>query len=277
MAAVPRLKIERFFYRNGQLREEFSSLKGQFHGPYRTWHRNGRLASEEFYEHGQAHGRFRQWNEQGRLLGSFQMRHGTGLRRDWFPNGQLQFETSKVDGFFTGRLRTWLRDGTLASERYVIKNREVSRSKYQAAARRHPEYPRYLAGKVTRLRSAHELDKREFELHLEWLLSRRNRCEARQWLAAGAAQRSLGLLNFTQARQLVKQLYNATAEQVIVVNVYKDKSGKQFSDALLVKLPAAPNARRHIRQLFNKFPKKRRAAILPETDDRSEYLFATFE
>jgi hypothetical protein len=272
---MPKSKVERSYYRNDQLRDEISLLGRQLHGPYRTWHPNGKPAFEGFYEHGLSHGLCRQWNDRGRLLGSFRMVQGTGIRRGWFPSGRLQSETSMVNGHFTGRVRSWLRDGSLAFESYAIENRNVSRAKYDAAARRHPEYPRYPAGKV-RLRGEDELDQREFELHIEWLLSRQNRCEARKWLAAGARQRSLGLLNFTQARQLVENLYGAGADRVIVVNIYAGKSGKQFSDALLVKMPAAPGERRRIRQLLVKFPKKLRAGVLPETDAKSEYVFASF-
>lgn len=273
---MPRPKVERSFYRNGQLREETSFLRRQLHGPHRVWHRNGKLASEEFYAHGQAHGLCRQWNESGKLLGSFRMKHGTGIRRDWFQNGRLQGETSMINGQFTGRIRSWLRDGSLAFESYAIENHDVSRAQYRAAARQHPEYPRYPADKV-RLRDESELDRREFELHIEWVLSRRNQCEARKWLAAGARLRSLGLLNFTQARLLVKNLYGAAAQKIIVVNIYAGKSGKQFSDALLVKLPPAPLQRKRIRRLLTKFPRKLRAAVLPESDDQSDYFFATFE
>jgi hypothetical protein len=275
MASATRPKTERTFYRNGQLREEISLLGRQLHGPYHTWHPNGKPAFEGFYEHGLSHGLCRQWSDQGQMLGSFRMRHGTGIRREWFPSGRLQSETSMVNGFFTGRIRSWLRDGSLAFESYAIKNRDVSRAKYHAATRQHLEYPRYSAGKV-RLRSEDELDRREFELYVEWLLARRNQCEARKWLAAGARQRSLGLLNFTQARQLVENIYDTGANRVIVAGIYKGKSGKQFSDGLLVKLPAAPGERRCIRQLLGKFPRKLRATILPESDDKSEYLFATF-
>lgn len=272
---MPKPKVERSYYRNGQLREEISSLGRKLHGPYRTWHPNGKPAFGAFYERGLLHGLCRQWNDQGRLLGSFRIQHGTGIRRDWFQNGQLQFETSMVNGFFTGRMRSWLRDGSLAFESYAVENRDVSQVKYRAATRRHPEYPRYPASKV-RLRSEDELDEREFELHIEWLLSRRNRCEARKWLKAGARRRSLGLLNFTQAQQLVENLYGAKARQVIVANIYQGKSGKQFSDALLIKIPVTSEERRRIRQVLAKFPRKLRAGVLPETKDQSEYVFATF-
>jgi hypothetical protein len=75
----------------------------------------------------------------------------------------------------------------------------------------------------------------------------------------------------------MENLYGAAAQKVIVINIYAGKSGKQFSDALLVKLPSAPNQRKRIRQLLTKFPRKLRAAVLPESGDQSEYFFATFE
>lgn len=271
-------RIERRFYRNGQLREETIYLGGQHHGPHRTWHRNGKMASEEFYQHGLLHGFCRQWNERGKLLGSFRMKHGTGIQREWFDDGQLRLETSTVDSMFTGRTRTWMRDGTLVFERYVIENHDVSRKEYRTAARKHPQYPNYSDDKAAvRLPDAAEVEKREFRLHVAWLLSRRNHREAREWLKAGARQRSLGLLNFTQARHLVECLYNAGAKQVVTVGIYEGKFAKQFSDGLVVKMPVEQRARHLIHQLLTKLPKKRRAGVVPEPDSDEEYLFATFE
>ena len=271
-------RIERRFYRNGQLREETIYLGGQHHGPHRTWHRNAKMASEEFYQHGLLHGLCRQWSERGKLLGSFRMKHGTGIQREWFDDGQLRLETSTVDGKFTGRTRTWMRDGTLVFERYVIENHDVSRMEYRTAARKHPEYPNYSDDKTAvRLPDADEVEKREFRLHVAWLLSRRNHREAQEWLTVGARQRSLGLLNFRQARHLVECLYNAGAKQVVTVGIYEGKSSKQFSDALVVKMPVEQRARRLIHQLLTKLPKKLRAGVVPEPDSNEEYLFATFE
>ena len=60
-------------------------------------------------------------------------------------------------------------------------------------------------------------------------------------------------------------------------DLYHGKSGKEFCDALLIKMPLQPGARRLIRQQLIQFPKKLRAAILPEMDDKLEYAFASFE
>jgi len=271
-------RVERWFYRNGQLRAETVFPGGQRHGSHRTWHHNGKLASEEFYEHGVLHGLCRQWNERSKLLGSFRMNRGTGIQREWFDDGQLRLETSTVNGKFTGRTRTWMRDGTLVFERYVIENHEVSPKEYHVTARKHPEYPSYSNAKASvRLPDPDEVEKREVQLHIAWLLSRRNHRETREWLKAGVRQRSLGLLNFTQARHLVECLYNAGAKQVVAAGIYEGKSGKQFSDALIVKMPGDQRSRRLIHQLLTKLPKKLRAGVVPEPASDEEYLFATFE
>lgn len=270
-------RAERSFYRNGQLREEFYRPGQILHGPYRTWHRNGRMATESFYEHGRLHGVCRQWNQQGKLLGSFQMNHGTGIQRDWHENGQLEFETSTVDAKFTGRTRSWLSDGTLVSEQYSIENRTVTPAEYAAAAAKHPDYPRYRDSKRRlKLPDAEDVEQREFQLQTKSLLSQRNRREAKAWLEGGASVRSLGLFNFTAARQLIQKLYEAGAKQVLAVNIYNGKAGKQFSDALLVKLPSEQQARRLIRSHLTKLPKKQRAGVLPVKDGGEEFLFVSF-
>ena len=274
--AMSKSKVQRTFFRNGQLRSETWLLDGQFHGPTRAWHRNGQLATGEFYDHGLAHGLGQRWNEAGKLLGSFRMKHGTGIRRDWFENGKLSSESSRVNGFFTGRMRHWIMDGTLSSECYLIENRDVSRQKYLAAARKNPAYLPAPADKL-RVSRAANLDKRQFALHIQWLLSLENQCEAREWLKAGAAKRSLGLLNFKQAQQLVKKIYATGAHQIIVVNIYHGKSGKQFSDQLVIKMPGELRARRRIHKLLGDFPAKIRGAAVPEPEDDAEYAYASFE
>jgi hypothetical protein len=272
-----KLKTERHFYRNGALREESSFLGRELHGAHRTWHPNGRLAAEEFYEHGRLHGQCRQWNLRGKLLGLFQMKHGTGTQREWFANGQVQMEASTVAGKFTGRTRVWLQDGTLVAEQFAVENRNVTQTAYAIIAAKRRDLPRYPASQdKIKFPREDEIERREFQLQVESLLTQRNRREAAAWLEAGAQKRSLGLFNFTQARQLVKKIYEAGAQSVLAVQIYDGKSGKQFSDALLIKLPVEKSARAAIRQLLTKLPKKLRAGVLPAQDDGAEFLFAGF-
>jgi hypothetical protein len=263
-------------HRNGVVAVEESFSGQKLHGLRRTWHQNGRLASEVSYEHGRLHGLCRQWNQRGKLLGSFRMNHGTGIQRDWHENGQLQFETSTVDAKFTGRTRSWLQDGTLVSEQYSIENRNISPDEYAAAAAKHPDYPRYRDTKrKLKLPKAEEVEQREFQLQINALLSQRNKREAKAWLEGGAKLRSLGLFNFAAAKQLVQKLYNAGAAQVLAVHIYNGKADKQFSDALLVRLPAEQKSRKLIRQTFAKLPKKQRAGVLPPQDCGEEFIFAS--
>ena len=274
---TPRSKIERSFYRNGSLREELSFLGQQLHGACRTWHPNGRLASEQFYQRGRIHGRCQQWNQRGELLGSYEVKDGTGSQYEWFENGRLQLETSTVAGKFTGRIRIWLPDGTLVSEQFGIENRNVTPAAYAAAAAKHPDYPRYPTSKgKIKFPDADEIERREFELQVAELLTQTNKREALRWLKAGAPKRSLGLFKVTQARQLVQKLYAAGALQIFAVSIYSDKDGKQFSDALLVKLPPEKSARQTIRDLLVKLPAKLRAGVLPPQDHGEKFLFASF-
>lgn len=272
-----KIRAERSRYRNGSLRSETFYAANLRHGAHRTWHPNGRLAAEKFYEQGLLHGRCRQWNERGKLLGSYQMKHGTGIVREWFPNGQLQLESSLVAGKFTGRTRAWLRDGTLVSEQFAIENRDVTPAAYAVAAKKQMDWPRYPASSAKKkFPSADEIDRCEFELNVEWLLAQKNKREVQAWLKAGALQRSLGHFNFKQATQFTQKLYAAGGLQIFAVNIYAGQRRKQFSDALLVKLPPEKSARHAIRQLLVKLPPKLRAGVLPVKDNGESFLFCSF-
>ena len=269
--------VQRAFYRNGSLREEISMAGRERHGPHRTWHPNGRPASEAFYEHGQLNGLCQQWNARGEPLGAFQMEHSTGIHREWFANGQLQFEASMIARKFTGRIRVWLRDGTLVSEQFAIENRNVTPAAYAQAAAKNKDWPRYPVAKVARkFPSAAEIEQREFALHIQSLLAQKTKRTALLWLKAGAKRRSLGRFNFRQATQLVQKLFDAGARQIFAVEIYSDKTGKQYSDALLVKLPVEKSAQQNVRRLLTKLPAKLRAGVLPAADCGEEFLFASF-
>ena len=170
---MPKCRIERFYYRNGQIRMENREVGGQLHGLCRTWHYNGQLAEEQRYHHGKSHGLSQQWDEYGHLLGSFTMNHGTGRQRYWHNNGRLKSEINSLNGKFFGRLRIWLRDGTLVQETYYISNVDVTRAAYLKAARKYPDWPQHEgepAGKVARDDQA--LKRKEHELFMESLLGK---------------------------------------------------------------------------------------------------------
>lgn len=268
---------ERLFYRNGQLRQEESYLGGERHGARRTWHRNGVLASEEFYEHNLLHGECAQWAEDGRLLGKFRMNHGTGIQREWFDDGRLHMEISTVNGKFTGRTRVWLRDGTLVVERWTVENREITRRNYRAAAKQHSEYPDFKADGA-RVLPRSKVEKREFELHAAWLLSRPDRREANEWLSESSAKsRSLGRFSHRQATNCVEHLYQAGARSVWALFISESKRGEQFAEALLVELPKEPKARRTVRKAFAGLPKTVRPPVMPDRDCGESHLYIALE
>ena len=278
---MPKRRLDRFYYRNGQIRMENREVEGQLHGLCRSWHYNGQLAEELSYRHGRLHGISRQWNESGRLLGSFTMNHGTGTQRYWHQNGRLRLEINSLNGKFFGRTRTWLRDGTLVQETYYISNVDVPRVKYLKAARQHPDWPQHEgepAGKVTRDNRSSQ--RRQHELFIESLLEK-SHAEARQWLSAAKNPDLRSLARFRTAKaalQFVESLYAAGAETVIAALVYAGRRGKQFADRLLVKLPKSPAKRKTLRKICQDLCAKRGGAMLPDEKDMGEsHLFINLE
>ena len=273
---MPKLRIKRFYYRNGRIHAEIREVGGQVHGLYRTWHFNGQLAEELCYHQGRLHGTSRQWDENGRLLGSFTMNHGTGTQRYWHDNGQLRLEIDSCNGKFHGRTRIWLRDGTLVQETYLIGNVDVTRAAYLKAARKNPDWPQYKgqpAGKVARDNAA--LERKQHELFIESLLEK-SHAEARQWLSAGKGPTFVHSQNSARPRRhfvLSRPLYAAGANTVFIAPVYAGKREKLFADWLLVKLPGAPSKRKALRTLCQDFCNKRDGAMLPEKDFGESHLF----
>jgi hypothetical protein len=274
---MPKLRIKRFYYRNGQIHTEMRMLNGRFHGLHRTRHRNGRLAQELRYRHGLLHGLNRQWDGDGRLLGSFTMVHGTGVQRYWHNNGNLQIEISTLGGKFNGRVRSWLSDGTLARETFLIDNRDVTRGAYLKAARKNPDWPQYegeSAGKIVRSHSA--LERKEYEFFIRSILDGPGHAEAQAWLKGEPRPGFRSLAKFATAKaalKFVEQLYAAGAEFIAVAAIYGRKQGKLFADWLLVQLPKAKSKRVALRKICHAFCNRRRGAVLPENDTGETHLY----
>jgi hypothetical protein len=280
-ADMPKLRIKRFYYRNGYVHLETREVAGKFHGLNRTWHHNGRLAEQLSYRHGLLHGMSPQWDEKGHLLGSFAMSQGTGTQRYWHQNGRLRLEINSLKGKFFGRMRLWLRDGTLVQETYYVNNVDVSRARYLQAAREHPEWPQHErepAGKVAP--DNQTLKRKEHELFIESLLE--TPCsDARQWLTTGKNANLRSLARFRTARaalEFVDILYAAGAEAVIAAVIYTGKRGKQFADRLLIKLPKTLAKRKALRRICQELCDKRGGAMLPDEKDMGEsHLFLNLE
>jgi hypothetical protein len=269
--------VQQFFYRSGQLREQVPLRRGRRHGVARTWHKNGVRSSEERYQNGLLHGVCRQWNELGRLLGKYKMVHGTGVQRAWHDNGKFQIEVSTVRGEFCGRNRIWLRDGTLLSERFYLYGRVVIPDAYRAAAAKDKTLPRF-RGHATKLTGKNRTKPLHVQrVFVESLLEKRNNREARKWLAkktGDRAARSLGRFKReNDAAKFVEALYQAGAVEVIVPDIYRNKTRDQFSDCLIVQLPRNAVKRNAIRKVCAQLRTRKLGAIQPDKDIGESHLY----
>lgn len=272
--------IQKNFHRNGQLRAEVPLRKGQRYGMCRTWHKNGVLASLEPYEAGLLHGVCRQWDEAGRLLGKYKMVHGTGIQREWHQNGRLQMEVSTVRGEFSGFSRIWLWDGTLLSEHLYLRGQEVSIDVYRAAAAKDKSLPKLRGQSSKPLPDSPAREKHIFRVFVSSMLKKTNRSEARKWLRkkiGDKTARSLGRFKRERdAERFVQSLYDAGAITVIVPEIYQNKTGDQFGDCLLVRLPKNIALRKSIRQVCSRSRRRNGSAMQPEEDIGEGYLYLYF-
>jgi hypothetical protein len=267
--------IKRAFHRNGQLREIVPLRNGRRHGIVRVWHKNGVLANEERYLNGLLHGVCRQWSEAGRLLGKYRMVHGTGVQRTWHENGRLQLEFSTVNGDFSGRYRLWLHDGALMSEEINLHGRPVTVEEYRAACAKDKSLPK-LTGKAGKpLPDTVATEKHIHEVFVRSLLAQKNRAEAGKWLESGGkAGRSLGRFKReADALKFVEALYRAGATEVIAPDIYASKTGDQFADCLLVKLPKIAAKRKAIRKVCSQLQKHKLGAFQPDKDIGETHLY----
>jgi len=271
----PKLRIKRYYYRNGRIHTESRERAGILHGPHRVWHRNGQLAEELRYRAGLMHGVSRQWDENGRLLGSFTMVNGSGLQRYWHENGRLKMEITSLNGKFHGRGRSWLRDGTLFREDFSINNRDVTRAAYLKAARNNPGWPQYArepAGRVAR--PGRGLERKDHDLFIQSVLEKPHHAEARAWLNLQSKSRSLAKFATTKAAlKFVESLYAAGAVAVLVAAIYAGQRKKLFADWLLVELPSVKLKRNSLRKICETFCRKHGGAVLPEFDLGESHLF----
>jgi MORN repeat variant len=250
---------------------------GRRHGIARTWHKNGVLATEEPYQNDLLHGVCRQWNEAGKLLGKYRMIHGTGLQRAWHTSGKLQLEVSTVRGEFSGRNRIWLRDGSLFSERIYLHGRIVSADAYREAAAKDKSLPKFRKTRETIPHVNGAMQKHLHDVFVTDLLKHRNRNGARKWLhkeIGDHTARSLGHFKREKdAATFVQKLYAAGAVKVIVPDIYNNKTGDQFADGLLVRLPNTSAKRKVIRHVCAELRKHKLGAVQPDMDIGETHLY----
>ncbi len=104
----------RYFEESGELISETPIKNGLRHGT-QYFFDQGRLNFCEHFHKGLAHGTAKQWSETGELIGTYTMKHGTGLdlwrcKRNW-GHGPVQLSEARYlkDGMFHG-FEWWLND-----------------------------------------------------------------------------------------------------------------------------------------------------------------------
>ncbi len=135
--------------------------EGLKHGRELTWDDNGNLISIEPYSNGKIHGTAKQYGRNGKIIGTYKLKHGTGLDiwrqedesntvfiseihslQDGMPNGyEWWFASSKQDlvlerhwqmGKLHGIERIWNSKGKLRRSypKFFIEDQNVSKQKY---------------------------------------------------------------------------------------------------------------------------------------------------
>ncbi|HKO13019.1 MAG TPA: hypothetical protein VJV22_13680 [Acidobacteriaceae bacterium] len=165
----------RYFSPNGELQSECPLKDGRRHGILYFFEDDpARVRSSEPWRNGLPHGVARQYGGDGKLLGTYTMKHGTGLDLWWqdFPGGQAYLSEAryycagKLHGFewwleadqrhvwqerhfaenlLHGIERDWNSRGRVnrGYRRYWIRGRRVTKRQYLSACRKDPSLPRY--------------------------------------------------------------------------------------------------------------------------------------
>lgn len=240
---MPRIRIERDYYPNGQLSWEAGFIGDKLEGKNRSWHENGQLEWETFYENGLEHGVASQWDKDGKLLGQYNMDRGTGVEKKWYENGQLEREVSCVQGQFCGRFRCWFEDGEVISTSYYIRNKKVSRNKYMEACKTDPTLPRYgdegseaeedefVGTYQKRDMPVSDSEREQHNQFIQKFLTQPDRGEARLWLR-GDEKRYIGEMTHEDSLEFVEEVYKAGAKKIIAVEIEDETT-----NCLIVELP----------------------------------------
>ena len=246
-------KVESDFYPNGQLQWQATIRDGKPVGLVKHWYENGVLKREcPCDDQGLEHGIVRDWNRDGKLLGECQMDHGTGIRKSWFENGQLKGESSYIRGKLSGRRIMRGEDGEVMRITYYIRDRKVSKKKYNEACKTDLTLPRYPDNESEpepveasvkykkRETPVSEWERNQHDEFINKFLRSPNRGEARQWLS-GDEGRNIGIMTPEESREFVEEGYNGGATKILAVEIEDETT-----NCLIVYLPADGPKRKRI-------------------------------
>lgn len=283
--------VARFYHENGSISLEQARVDNRPHGVTREWHPNRVLAHETPYDHGVIDGVEKYWNDQGELYDSFEIKKGTGVRRDWRPDSDnrwfLNSEITFVDGKMTGRHLAYWDGGRTAIESYSISDRDVSKKRYFEACETDPTLPRYdwrpplPRAKIPRLKRRRKpLEPPEVADALPLrLLEGPDVREALVWLEESREpSRSLGAANSVpvfasqdESLDFIKKLYSLGAVAVHAVEIDGGPDEDQNSGKLVVELPQDTQCRKKLLQFSNRLA--RGHGFEPDPDGGQRYIF----
>lgn len=205
------------------------------------------------------------------------MVNGTGVQREWHDNGQPKLEVATVGGEFSGRNRIWLRDGTLLSERFYLRGRIVGADAYRTATAKDKSLPKFRGQPAKLPPKNRTTEKHVLKVFVDSLLEKANRREAQKWLSKKAGDktaRSLGHFKREgDAAKFVQALYEAGSVEVIVPDIYRNGTGDQFADCLLVQLPRSAAKRKAIRKVCGQLRARKVGAVQPDGDIGESHLY----
>jgi hypothetical protein len=186
-------------------------------------------------------------------------------------------EVSTVNGEFCGRNRIWLRDGTLLSERFYLHGRVVSAEEYREAATKDKTLPK-LRGKPATVPPKNGASRKHiYRVFVTSLLDKPTHCEARAWLHQNGGDKPAHRLGRfkreREAESFVERLYHAGATKVIAPDIYDNKSGDQFADSVLVRLPKDRAKRKAVRRVCTQLQRRKLGAMQPTEDIGEAYLY----
>jgi hypothetical protein len=143
----------RYFHETGELEVECPLKNGLTHGIEYRSNIPGKLCSAEPYSNGFPHGTARQWSDDGKLMGSYTMRHGTGIDLWWCDGCGIPYLSEArylKDGNRHG-FEWWLSDDqkSVWEERHFHNNEKhgIERS-WNHLGLLHRGYPKYWANDV---------------------------------------------------------------------------------------------------------------------------------
>jgi len=115
------------YYKNGNLREEYTLVNGVVDGVYRGWYENGQKYVEYTFVSGKVHGSHQMWYDNGRISNESNYVAGKCevLYRAWYTNGQKFIEYTLVRNNFHGWSYKWNSDGSIKQVTLFRDGREV--------------------------------------------------------------------------------------------------------------------------------------------------------